>query len=283
MSNTVPHNWHYALNSESTIWYIVYPPWAKFSYRWEDLPRLFANPLATSYTDPISALYSRESKEQYWRDLGWPTEYIEPARLINGPVGGGIISVKRVPNGKWLPLAIFIKEANIRSPNVLMNSLNKLPFDVTYLEPFDSPLRDYLHGKLRPKIYLCDPTPEHITSDLEGIYWVIGIKKGRNIIQGIEQLHDWVSAFGIEIFALPETPEILRAETSPWFIDPDIDLLWFRINGGGNGAGYHYAVILYTSMYLRYAIGPRMKYMHLLANIEGELRIRENWFKKKNP
>jgi hypothetical protein len=260
----------YTLVGEPTRWYTVYPSWAELSYRWEDLPRLFADPLASRY------FQGREKDINYFLSLGFPSE-IKPCKLIDGPCGGGIVSEERVPRGKWLPGFILTKEANNCSPNAMRLAMDTLPFCVSYLEPFDDRLRDYLRGKKRTKLYLCSPTPEHIEADPKGIYWVVGVKKGRRKLEALEHLPEWAKAFGLEVTSLPTMPEILREEISSWFTTPDVEFRWFTVHGGGNGAGYHYAVVLYFSLHLRFVIGPRMKYMHLLASIEGKPRVRVNW------
>lgn len=271
-------NRRFSLVGEPNTAYFVYPSWAQLSYRWEDLPKLMADPLAASYTDPHCGGYTKETKVEYWQNLGWPTENIEPARFIDGPGGGGIIVGPHVYRGRWLPGVILGKEANIPSPVLDITGLSGIaPFNVGYLEPYDRPLWNYFDGKKRKKLYICVAMPEHIESDPEGIYWVIVIKKSQRKIKGLESLPDWSKAFGIDITALPGMPNLLHEETSDWFKNPELEFLWYKVQGGGNGAGYHYAVALYMALHLRFVVGPRIKIIHLLANIEGKPRVRSNW------
>lgn len=260
----------FTLIGEPSCCYFVYPSWAQFSYRWDDLPQLLGNPLASPYTDPASARYSRATKVQYWKDFGWPTENIEKARFFNGPCGGGIICG---PRGRWIPTRILGKEANLVTSPLTVRS-GATSFHVCYLEPYDDRLRDYFAGKKRTKLYLCKSTPEHIESDPNGIYWAVGIKKGRRTIDATSQLPEWAQAFDVEVRQLPEVPRILRDEMSPWFAPLDADFVWFKVTGEGNGAGYHYAIVEYLAMHLRWVVGPRMEYMHLLSRIEGKPRVR---------
>jgi hypothetical protein len=269
----------YMLSGEADRIYIVYPSWAEFSYRWEDLPRLLSDPLASSYTDPNCGGYTKENKVEYWRSLEYPTENISPAIIINGPGGGGIIYVDKIPpGGRWLPIIILRKEGNMPyRPNV-HGPRDKFPFKVCNLEPFDHPILALAAGK-RIKMYLCSATPEHIDSDPEGIYWAVGRKKGRKNMVELDHVPKGAKALGIEASRLSEAPEIIREETASWYVNPEYEVIWFSVHGGINGAGYQYAVVLYFALHLRSVIGPRMDCMHLVASIEGKPRVR---FKRAN-
>lgn len=255
------------LHGEPGIRYLVYPSWAALSYRWEQLPRLLADPLASGYLN---------AKED-WKSLGFTDEPI-PFTLIDGPCGGGILRVE-CGDKRWLPGAILTKEACWRVP-VGIPDPTKLAFRVSYLEPRDDPFMDFLEGKPRAKIYVCAATPEHIESDPDAQYWVIDATKGKRRLPGLDDLPDWAAWFGQRITPLAECPAHVRAETADWFRNPTADFYWYRVENESSKAGECYAMVLYLALHLRQAAGKRMCAMHLLSGIEGQPQQRKNWFRR---
>lgn len=249
--------------------YTVYPSWVHFSYKWEDLPRLLAEPLKSGYLD----------ENLDWKSLGYPDE-VKPAYFIPGFVGGGIMHVnvdtQNIAKERWLPGLILSKEANWRSPSELMNDREKLGFHVRYLEPRDDPGVKWGLGK-KQKVYLCSPTIEQIQSDPEGIYWVVGYKVGSRRLNGLADIAKWARAFDMIVEPLEQIPELVQQETTDWFRNPDYEFSWLRVATENRGAGYNFAVALYIGLHLRFVAGPRFSYMHLLAALQSPVNIRSHW------
>lgn len=59
------------LRDERNRTYYVYPSWADLSYRWEDLPRLLADPLNSGGFKGEDRA-KEKTKMEYWLDAGYP-------------------------------------------------------------------------------------------------------------------------------------------------------------------------------------------------------------------
>jgi hypothetical protein len=252
--------------------YYVYPSWAELSYAWSDLPQLLA--------DPVNSRYFRENPNLRRGDLqafGFPRT-IQPFELINGPGGGGIILAHAASRERWLPGLILCEEANLRAPTAMALLPEHLDPQVYYLEPMDEPGSELGLGK-KKKLYLCHATPEHAEAAEAAVYWVIGVERAAKRVKGLEEVEGLARRFDLAVSSL-QVPEALRQETEAWFISPEYDYTWFQVQGGGDGFGFHFAVVLYLALHLRKVAGKRMHCMHLVADIEGKTNHRLQWYKK---
>ena len=127
-----------AITKEPNRTYLVYPSWAELTCRWENVPKVLVDPVASGLID-ASVDY---------QSLGYP-EALAPARVINGPAGGGIIGVDLVPPAKWLPALALSSDALIRSTCMLPEY-----FRVSYLEPMDD-LEATIDSSLANGMFLC--------------------------------------------------------------------------------------------------------------------------------
>jgi len=239
----------------------VYPSWAKFTYSWEDLPRLLSDPLGSGCVEDLG--YTLKDYEKY----GWSLE-IQPFELIDGPAGGGIILAHIGKDDKgWLPVLLLYSEANVRSPDA-MKAMPTYDYNVTYLEPRDEPGVEYGIGK-RAKIYSVGVSAEHIESMPDDIFWLLRTKKSNRKIPGIDEIPQWGEHFGLQVLRLENPPRPVLSETEGWR-KSEFDYCWFTVKGGGQGFGYNFAVMLYIALHLAYVGGRRIRSMHLLSAIEGK-------------
>ena len=171
------------LTRETDRNFVVYPSWAELAARWVDLPRYFADPLASGFLDPNFD----------YRRFGYP-EAIQPYQLIDGPAGGGLVAWWGDPyRGRFLPLTIlhgskrqgadepdqFHRGANILEPNGVRNlSPDHDPHApwVCFLEPYEN-----RHWKLgigkRTTIYNTSLSYEHVDAAEASVYWVVRHKR----------------------------------------------------------------------------------------------------------
>jgi hypothetical protein len=263
------------LHIESNKYY-VYPSWAQLSYKWEDLGRHLADPLNSPYIrdDPNRRRFD-------WKERGWPVP-VQPFDMIDGPEGGGIIKAHIKREERWLPEVVLGTEANICCPPGMQYFLLSQAFNpcVFYLEPFDSPGWQFLSGK-KTKLYLCSASLEHVEGDPKKIYWVVGYKKAKREIKTLGEIGTWAHHFKLEIRRLPHVPEDLRQEVAPWFISPVYEYVWFDVSGGGEGIGFHFAVVVYVAFHLRKVAGPRIDCMHLVSDIEGKPNVRSRFWPRR--
>lgn len=261
------------LRKETDRNFIVYPSWAEMEARWEDLPRLFADPLKSGFMDPNIP----------YRKFGYP-ETIQPYELIDGPEGGGIIVWWGDPDGgRWLPLTILTRGGG----NLLeFNGVRNLKPDFDPHEPVVCTLEPAERRELvtwgivkKPRIYNTSASYEHAEGAGDAVYWLVRFRpKGRKkALAASGEVPGWGRAFGCEVTPIADPPADLLAETSPWFGNADEESAWFRAKHDDAGLGLNFAVVGYLAHHLRHVVGPSFASMHLVAQIEGTPNYRKRW------
>jgi len=244
--------------------YIVFPSWLQPTYKWEDLPEIISNPL--KYDE--FHRYNCSVKKQ--RESSYPEE-IQPFELFEGPAGGGIILVYRDSLSRWLPYyaLTFDKGVDLSSPYLMLH--DDWYSNVAYLEPTSDPGWVLSTGK-KPKEYRLGACVEHIESMPDSIFWVVGFEPTQTgkEIRSLDDVPAWAEHFGLEVERLLELPEAVKDETGWWLKTLKEQFAYFNVSGGGDGFGYHFAVMLYIGLHLRAVAGRRMQSMFLLASIEGK-------------
>jgi hypothetical protein len=244
--------------------YIVYPSWAKLSYRWKDLPRLLSDPMHSGYMPPGRDL-------QYFLDCGYPIAP-QPFTMLDGPVGGGIIEWEGDPHAgrgwRWLPIIILRSEADLRPPNGMLGQ--KLDAQVVGIEPHGG-------GLERPKLHTCAATIEHIDAADDDVYWVLCSSSKGDRIKGLEALPEWAKSFGLAVERMSDVHPAVREQFDSWIREPEFGRRWYRIVGGGDELGFHFAVLVYFAYHLRWLAGKRIVSMHLVSCIEGKPNMLPSW------
>src|SRR5947209_6526417 len=99
-----PHQTLYTSDRTSSFRYIIFPPWADFSFSWAELPTLFLEPekwdVGRSAVDLAKFGYSVHKGDQIFYD---------------GPNGGGIVAIKRDLKS-WSPKVLIQHEADLMYP-----------------------------------------------------------------------------------------------------------------------------------------------------------------------
>lgn len=231
----------------------VYPSWADFSYKWENLDQLLSNPFESGYVD----------RNKYnWSELGFSQKY-DNYRLISGPEGGGlIISDKEEPGNRWLPGLILTKEAS----NSGAEMVGICP--VRYLDPNDGEGWEFGIGK-RAKIYSIVSSGEHTEAAGDRVFWAFGIEKQKWPIRGIEHVTRVADHFGVQVKLLSEPPVEVVKETSEWMYE-EIRHVWFEVVEPQDDFNYLYAVMMYTGFYVASLSKSRYFPIHVIAQIEGK-------------
>lgn len=253
------------LRAEPDTHYYIYPSWAQFAYKWEDLPRLMADPLGSGALGP---------DDGRWEEFGFVTapEEMVPAKFIDGPVGGGVI-VEHPLQNRWLPGAILYHGANLAFPQGMF----EIPgISVVNIEPYDDPLLNYLEGKPHVQLHSGLATPENIEAESDRQFWIV-VYDGVREIKGLDELPDWASYFGPRVSRLAGCPEPLREETADWFRNPSRKFVWYEVEDFPPLAGFCFAIVNYLALHLCKVGGKRMSSMHMLSGIEGKPNVRKTW------
>jgi hypothetical protein len=259
--------------------YFVYPAYAKFQYKWKDLPVLF--------TDPCKYSESWQTNPFNPKEYGYP-ETIQPFELVDGPVGGGIIIAhtgfvgeRKIPE-KWLPAIILIEGANLCSPDSMYETKD---FNVCYLEPMYNEAADYGVGR-QVKQYHIGSTVEHIDSASGRIFWLFKVVPSRKDMPGLADVPLWAKHFGMEVERMAEIPPKVVAEVGEWLVERDTQYMCicFDVKSSKNSMGYNFAVLIYIGLHLASLAPRRMGRVHLLAEIEGNVRSEwwSRWKRKHN-
>jgi hypothetical protein len=235
------------LSSEPGILYEVYPSWASFSYKWEDLSRLLGNPLDSGYLNPAEP----------WEKWGF-SRVPKPFELIDGPCGGGIIC-EHHDGERWLPGVILTKEGNHPFPPGVGAhwAQEQLPFSVSYLEPYLMPFQETEVPTSRNRRYLCAFSAEHINAEPEAQYWVVRTRKAVREIKGLVDLPKWAFDLGPHVSRLPGCPDHLARETADWFNHPDRQYHWYKVDNFQPKAGLCFAIVVYLGLHLAKVAGKR--------------------------
>jgi len=251
----------YTLKKDLRKKYIVLPSWVQPAYSWDEIAGILSNPM--DYDDFGRLNYGPEKLIE----MGYPEEP-QPFELFAGPMGGGVILVHIGANERWLGYGAltFDKGVDLRCPEPMQDEECN---NVAYLAP--TTYRGwYIDAGKKFKEYRIGASAEHIESMPGSIFWLIGFRptssSGR--IKGLSEISAWGEGFGLHVDTLDMPPEQVRQETAQW-LNPMLRYAWYKVEGDGNGFGYHFAVMLYIGLHLASLAGGRTCEMHLLSSIEG--------------
>lgn len=256
--------------------YIVWPSWARsFSFSWENLPRLIADPVAAGCVN-INTM-----------------ELIRIGQIINAPgfveyysgaFGGGVIAREHTPSVYWLGYDVFTQDADVtKALGMTTAHCRETGFDfrnVAFLElRGDSGLKRAGTGWKKPREYPCSVSFEHVDSAGEVMYWLLDSEIGAEHHPAFEALREAARGFGLEVESNILPPSSVLEEVQPWFTNPS-RMTWFSVSGGLLRAGWQLAMMYYCAMDLKRRLGKRMRCMHLVAQIEKHPHIRMEWGRK---
>src|SRR4051812_45828705 len=95
------------IQEHKNAFYLVFPPWAKLPFKWEDLPQIFRNPYKAGFLD----------QPQRWKRLGY-TLGRGSFEFIDGPCGNGIIKgTGTLTKARYLWFAALTKGAAVARPS----------------------------------------------------------------------------------------------------------------------------------------------------------------------
>ncbi|HAW29811.1 MAG TPA: hypothetical protein DCY03_17090 [Planctomycetaceae bacterium] len=266
------------LKNELERSYFVYPSWANPPFQWDELQKLLHAPL-------ISGLIENTDPE-YWAKLGYQPENPE-FHFLKGAFGGGVFWTDNDPleidhssaiptSKRWLFMNV------LRSGNTQVTCIDELlPYsrevgcNVAYLEAGDT-AETFLGLAPKPRNFSINGTVEHLGVDTDRIFWAVRIKRAKRALKGLADFASIASAFGIELNFLDSPGEEFLSITEPWFDDPDRETQWFEVRSQNKGVGFHFALAVYAGFHLRYIGGPRIRSIHLIANLESKFNRAES-------
>jgi hypothetical protein len=177
----------------------------------------------------------------------------------------------------------IVPRSHVRTIDEMMRILEALPdrFEVCYEPNAEGSELGLVKKppKIRPGLSF-----EHADVVADKIYWVVRYKRSRKPSNELKQLTSIPGSarrVGFEEHRLSSNPsEDLRAETDPWFTNPDYDFAWYEVFSEEDRVGYHVAVLVCIGSHLRWHAGPRMNSVYMVAQIEGKPNPRRNWSRR---
>jgi hypothetical protein len=248
--------------------YIVYPSWATPTYRWEDLPAIFADLFGVGRN-----FLAAGRDEAYYLEFGYSLDP-RPYRLFDGAGGGGIIlwegDVLAGRGWSWLPIVVLWREAHIREPLGMPSAFQPPGIVVFVMEPHGG------GGLSRARNYTCPTSAENVDAAGDRVYWVVCSAAAADPLKGRETLPDSARGFGLEL-ATASPDEAARREFDQRVLDPELHRTWFEVRGGGADLGFHFAALIYSAYRLKFLARRKLASMHLVGRIEGEPNLMRSW------
>jgi hypothetical protein len=112
-------------------------------------------------------------------------------------------------------------------------------------------------------------TTEHVDGAGDEVYWVLCSRTDEKRIKGLRDIPGWAAAFGLTVARLDDISPQVRSQFDEWFPDLKYHQIWFKVDGGGEGLGFHFAVLVYLAYHIRWLAGKNFSGMHLISQIEG--------------
>jgi hypothetical protein len=241
--------------------YLVYPSWAEggYAYSWSQLKAVL---LGAEKEDAHVEADPNAKPSQRGHEL----------RFIDGAGGGGVIV--QAPYGAWKGRGIM-RQAGANFPDAAEMSPVRHLFTshVSYIEPYTG-IGGLIVGGKRARSYAGRMSAEHADAAREDRYWVFDFIEARSSIKAIDRIESLATGFGLVTKRLQEVPEAMRVETQDWFRGYSGQVIWYRVEGGENGAGFQFAMLMYIALNLAKAIRGR-QWAHLVAAIEGKPNARK--------
>ena len=240
--------------------YFVVPSWAEESlpYKWKDLESFLSNPMGCYLLD----------KYYDYQELGYSLD-VQPFKLFDGIVGGGIVIADFAQHEKWLPINILGKNACLATPGSITGAFDYFP--VLYVEPWDESGWQFGLGK-KAKNYYLDMTVEHADCMGDSIGWLFWLKKGPRKVKAFDEVSGWASEFGLTVKGPLELPKHI-ARLSPKWQQEERDYVWFEVDqGDSDDFGFHFAVMQYIGLHLA-SLSRKITVVNFLAQIEGKPQL----------
>lgn len=253
------------LRHEREVLYCVYPSWAEHTYSlsWKELIIVLR--------DPTKDALGRELMVDFSISGQLPKEQLD-FEQVDGPVGGGILVRRSI--SPWIGLAILRKAGANFGPIEMRAARATFPTYVTFIEPYSSSSSKSIGASKHRNAYVCGATAEHSESAGDNIYWAFDVKDGLTDVE-IASIITLAASFGMAaILSLPADLPVPFQQEMQYILNQTSDkLTWFNIKCIDDRAGFHFSILLYVGLHVR-RTSRRLKWVHLVAQIEGRPRIR---------
>jgi hypothetical protein len=232
----------------NTLSYVVYPSWADFDHKWENLPEMLSNP--EQYID--KQWYNERNKISYNHNQ-------RHQEFISGLEGGGIVihdtidyskPSENVYGWRWLGEALFNVE------EYEMSAIDGSPVDcgVCSIKRHRNALLQKLgvHRSISPQYHILG-SYDHVESVESKIYLAIVNDKNKKISSKIlELLPQLVHQFGLFLIPIVSTtPNEIATEKAHWFLDNSRTFYWFELKTDCIDVQRIFAFLIYCGLHLK--------------------------------
>lgn len=257
----------------------IYPSWANFMYKWEDLPEIFDR----IYTDPEK--YINQYIHPQWYNENCKKDYTlidEGTEFIDSPVGGGIIIYKYTPcddqinaggyaRGKqWIGEALFNIEQYNEEP-ILTQDIIGSPTNISYYVQNNIPLLIKLGIVQRSgKQYRIHCSYDHVESAGDNIYVaLICYRHKRQKPDMFQEFIELTNHFNLNLIYIGKTPKAILKEKPFWFAKEEDVFHWFQVHTDITQVQRITSFLLHSTLHLR-AKNKSLMGFQLAAQIEGK-------------
>jgi len=211
----------------------IYPPWANYSRKWQDLPTLFLAP----------DTWGQDFDPPRLRKLGYTVEKNDH-RFFDGPSGGGLIQVFR-DSRRWFPSVLFHREAAYRSPAGFPRTGGNSPILAIIPEVSSQ------HRILRDQPIPRSPSPhvsvEQLPNGVGECTVALGVSKPDNFEDG--EFRAGFPSLELKLKRLEECPES-TCEAFAKVDDPRLTWVWYLVQHPSLTPSLWIAAVIYLGLRL---------------------------------
>jgi hypothetical protein len=247
---------------KNDVFYDVYPSWSKLQLPWEKLEEIFQDPFLHGYLD---------DRPRYVR-LGY-TPGTDRFKLINGPVGNGIIQGQGdLVKSRYFWLGAIIQRADFRPLNGF--PAHKAPqFGVHWLDEKNS--AEHKLGLLK-KFPVYEPLISADFADCPDSVVYVSLAFGKNLVDEEVTLRFQArcQVFGMKcqpIDSLESLPKTALSLTSPVIAQH-----WFKLENIEEDAGQLVAKMYYLACAAKQESTKRFRSLHMVGAFEGRPVMAQN-------
>jgi hypothetical protein len=249
-----------SINHEA--FYLVYPSWAKYLYKWEALGEIFRKPLESGYLNHRDPLY--------WPTIGYELG-TDKFQLIQGPAGNGIIKgLGQLPSSRYLWLPVLGRAADFRTlpgfPTVGFGG-------VSWLEEKDTD-EHFLGLKKHAPTFLPQISLDHAENCGSTVYVSLAFGTKARDEETCLRFQMRCQVFGLKcntVHSSDALPDTAKAISSPV-----IHHRWYCFENVSEDLGLFVAKLFYLGCAAKYE-SRAFKFVHLVGSFEGEPRMTRGW------
>lgn len=240
--------------------YYVYPSWAAFSWRWENLGTVFRDPIASGFLENGEKL----------KKLGYE-DGCGQFELIDGPFGNGIIRGIMTKQSRFLWMAVMFHGANfVPLPGFPPDVWD---YRVCWLHQKETP-EQILGMEKKLRMYLPRISLDHDELPESCVFVALTFRRGRVDEQVCASFWEGCRNFGIECH--PVESKNLHSKVAKRLASPVLTHEWFALKINADDVGLLAAKMFYLGCVAKQKSSD-FRYVHVIGTLEGKPTMAQSW------